>query len=91
MHQEKFDLRLKYEMERELADMERFHAQQINDAKTLSSSVMERLRESYEDEIKDLRQQIKTLKKAKELHLVKLVEKEGFVNSLLTVLQELII
>ena len=80
MHQEKFDLRLKYEMEREMALMEKRHAQQINDAKNLSSSVMEKLRESYEEEIKELRQQISTLEKAKELHLVKLVEKEGHVK-----------
>ena len=82
MHQEKFDLRLKYEMEKEMAQMEKRHAQQINDAKNLSSSVMEKLRESYEEEIRDLREQIKTLEKAKELHLVKLVEKEGHVKIL---------
>lgn len=81
MHQEKFDLRLKYEMEKDLADMEKYHAQQINDAKALSSSVMEKLRESYEDEIRDLREQIATLEKAKQLHLVKLVEKEGIVTN----------
>lgn len=80
MQQEKFDLRLKYEMEKELAQMEKRHFQQLNDAKNLSTSVMEKLRESYDDEIKDLQDYIKGLERAKEVNLIKLVEKEGYVR-----------
>ena len=79
LHQEKFDLRLKYEMESEMAQMEKRHSQQLNDAKMLSSNVIDKLRESYEVELREEKDQIKQLEQTKELHLVKLVEKEGHV------------
>lgn len=80
MHQEKFDLRLKYQMEKEIVHLEKRHMQQLLDAKSLSSKVMEKLRESYDTEIKELQEEIKDLEKTKELNLVKLIEKEGHVT-----------
>jgi len=82
VNDERFQSRLEYEKEREKNNLEKKFNQQLLEAKTLSEQTIDNLRNSYEREIKVLREEMRKVEKSKENTVVALLEKEAKIKIL---------
>jgi len=82
VNEEKFQLKLQYEKEKEINNLERKYNQQLNEARAISEETVETLKNSFEQEIKQLREENRKLEKSKENTVMALLEKEGKIKVL---------
>jgi len=73
----KLDLQLQYEKDKEITNMERLYQQQLMEAKSLSEETVDSLKQSFDSELKSLRDENRKLERSKENTVMALLEKEG--------------